>query len=134
MNKEEMINVIYEKVANKELIMGCKMYSQIAWKNFILVDKNKFIINVGYVEKILELNWQEEIIWHPVLIWDILDYIDKNAELFAKAKHINWGIEVDLKAREWYVIWLYNYFIWRHRLIIEKQTEECIKYIYNLIK
>ena len=37
----------------------------------------------------------------------MLDYIDKNARLFARAKHISWSISVDIKARERYVIWLY---------------------------
>lgn len=69
---------------------------------------------------------------YPVMIWDILDYIDK--ELFRKTTEIDWMYEIDIPARERCVISLYNYFIWRHNLPIDKQDDQCIDYVFDLIK
>ena len=67
----------------------------------------------------------------PVMIWDVLDYIDKN--LFKKEIE-DWWFETDIKAREKSIITLYNYFIWNYRNPVEKLDNAGIEYIYSLIK
>ena len=75
--------------------------------------------------------------WHSVcqhkilMIWNVLDWIDKN---WFRGEEADWMIEIYVKAREKYVIWLYNYYIQRHNKPIEDQTEDCIDYIFKLLE
>ena len=130
----EKIEAIYKEIANKELSFGCRVKYEI-WDNSRVIWKwfNPKTIAISYKwtdtsEKDQLFNWNNrnncsnidanpselEIIWHDVMIWDVLDW--------------SWimSIEllVDLEVQ------------WKHkRLPIEKQTEKCIDYVlYNLIK
>ena len=100
----EKIEAIYKEIANKELSFGCNYSQVVFW--------NKYYNKVDNKYKKWILTW-EEIIWHDVMVWDVLDW--------------SWvmSIEllVDLEVQ------------WKHkRLPIEKQTEKCIDYVYNLIE
>ncbi len=62
----------------------------------------------------------EEIIGHPVMLWDVLDWLEKNKE-------------IDDKRFEQALSGVYN--SWKHkRLPIDDQPEETIDYIYNLLQ
>lgn len=55
-----------------------------------------------------------KIIWHPVMIWDVLDY-------FWNKK---WAMTLDRILR-----------FWENKINpIEEQSDECVDYIYGLIK
>ena len=113
MTNEEMIDIIYEKIANKELRFWCKImcryWSTIdGWLNseyqsdmdeeFIYLSHNE-VFNEELNEAIrFSLLWEKKdyakiihIIWHSVMIWDILDYIWKLKDSFEKIDmHKRW--------------------------------------------
>lgn len=149
MNKQDKINAIYKEIANKELSFGCKIiiecttcswddiypdtikarYLQWDWKFWS--EKSKFHWDLmvdwelsSYSVKLNEL-WETpwnntfEIIWHSVLIWDVLDYWQINWLWLCSMNDISEAILL----------------LWENkRLPINEQSEECINYIYNLIK
>lgn len=125
------IDKIYEVIANKEFTNWCKIvYNPI--KNDILLNyqyittsilttkvaKDDLLVNPLYhyftPVKIKRLQ-VTKIIWHPILIWDIMHWILENQSidsLMDIMKNLPWR---------------------KLRKPIEKQSEECIDYIYNLI-
>ena len=156
--KQEKIDIIYKEISNKELSLGCKIevnfWAFCEWKNedrilWQYVFQKVFWSWLGYIyfkdnvipyteeqkthwvletyscmyedRKIedYENDWLNlKIIWHPVLLWTILNYhhsLDMN-ELVnpCSQKDIidNWG---------------------KYDEPIEKQSEETIDYIFNLI-
>ena len=124
MTREEKIQAIYEKIADKTLSFGCKYIWKTSWwdtytreyilwneiikwgNNYLYSYENNRVINIIST------------IWHPVMIWDYLDWQEDNYEIIEKLN------ESDLT-----IIWLWT---WK-RKPIEEQSEECIDYIYNLI-
>ena len=126
-SKEEMIKVIYEKIADKTLSFGCKMVEW--WTTYIFLykksmDSSNKEYNI-YLNPITKLEYQksfiDKIIWHPIMIGDVLDYIDKYYKT-----HLWWDVNVNWEVitRNW------NYL----RKTIEEQSDDCITYVYNLIK
>ena len=67
-----------------------------------------------------------------VLIWDVLDWVDKNCN-WIESKELVWMNERDLKEHKKLIITIYNYFIWRYRLPVEKQEKQCIEFVFDLI-
>ena len=129
MNKKQMIDKIYEVIADKEFIFGCKVKYEYHWLNKIW----DWWWDLNTTEWIWYCNWHwyheesgdmcgnkykhtyklEKIIWHPVMIWDVLD--------------MEWIDDNDI------IEYIMDLFI-EKRKPIEEQSEECIKFIYNLIK
>lgn len=132
-SKEEMISVIYKKIADKTLNQWCKI-KHIDWEidtinNQIWQSDAYYVSNKNWFGETYS-NEIDEIIWHPVRIWDILDY--KLRDKFIIEKNINY---------QWYIIYdeakttLEIINLWEEkRKPIDKQSKKCIKYIYNLIK
>lgn len=120
MTKQERIDAIYEKIADKTLSFGCLLdhgfsesrlyrytylWQWYAWHEQMMFNRD----NESY-----EYYPSLKIIWHPVMIWDVLDYI--------QSKDI-------LKDWIWYIL-----MYWKDkRKPIEDQPIECIEYIYNLL-
>ena len=110
MTKEQMIDKIYEVIADKTLSFGC----------LCIVDSMNPI-------KYRMCRWDErpkteilKIIWHPVMIWDVLDWIESwksNSLQEFISDNITWVIQ-----------------LWKEkRKPIEEQELSCISYIYSLI-
>ena len=129
-----MIKAIYEKIADKTLSFGCKIIEW--WSEYIFLykkeldsSKNKYNI---YLNPITNLEYNksfiDKIIWHPVMIWDVLDYID-SMEFKHSKDFMKW-------RKEQYPVIIDTFLIdWEHkRKPIEEQSSDCIEYIYNLIK
>lgn len=132
--RAEKISAIYKKIANKELSFWCICQT---------IEKIWFELNVNYwpIAEIDKYQWWEvmqirlqdcgwhkinnkfTIIWHPVLIWDVLDYIENNIKDY-------------FREYSWYQSNYINLlFLWKNkRLPLEEQSDLCIEYIYNLIK
>ncbi len=119
-NKEEMLKVIYEKIARKDLSFGCKVKTEF-WYDYIFIcndeHSNTNVLTDFREWSIDTLYWRTPsnmIIWHPVMIWDVLDTLRFNfATLQEKVESI-----------------LYH---WEEkREPIENQSDECIEYVYNL--
>jgi len=156
MNTQKKIEIIYNKIADKELSFWCKVYYyaydkggelEIDWiatickeyykswwweltgdeevGNLIYDPIEEEIWYYEYVRNHFEwydkLIWKyaAKIIWHPVMIWDVLDHIENNNKLHSQKTKI---------VSKLFDMW------GEKRRSIDEQDEECINYIYNLIK
>lgn len=157
MTREEKLAAIYKEMANKERSIGCKInvkyrayyhwetggevsYSKeddlIVWVDWVArngdIDLSKSDLSEAdpnwYIE---ELETLVEIIWHPVMIGDVLRQI----RLLA-----GYALDNDLIKKSDFgnVIAQHNYRItqiWENfRESIEDQSDECIDYVYSLIQ
>ena len=124
MNTQDKYNKIMEVMSDKTLRFGCiisdAMVSRIvsidyerAWFYRMIDDwENSYSGNI---------NWSI-IIWHPLHIWDVLYYIDKNHWI------CNW--EIIWTNQDWDTI----FDLWKDkRRPISPTDEELVNYIYNLI-
>ena len=142
MTREEQIKAIYEKIADKTLSFGCKVKRRF-WDYF---SENKIVKPDIYNKWRFKVDWwadsfpmwivdlwvwliqtrfsnDEFIIWHPVMIWDVLDYWENLEE----------------NKNYW---WYYQYEVikdiiefWKEkRKPIEEQSDDTIEFIFNLIK
>lgn len=95
--RQEKIDAIYEKIARKDLTTWCICWSLSpdipAYMVFLFSQHEKFFLKpkreyhyFRYKDDVLN-NWKRffpveniffKIIWHPVMIWDVLDWIQKN--------------------------------------------------------
>ncbi len=132
MNKEEIIEAIYEKIADKTLSFGCwciveKFVSKRQICSMVYQD-DKNDMNYFYTKE----KWNvyiEDIIWHPVMIWDVLYYIEQNAWNNKWLVNIWWLDEI-YRDYDWMLFDLWE----DKRKSIENQSKKCIEWVYNLIK
>ena len=133
MTKKKMLDKIYEVIANKELSPWCnfKKWDEnceiLLEHNFeegteydIWFTNNNVILRVE-IEPIIEglFNFDYTIIWHPVMIGDALDWIEKNWE----------------EVSDWFYKWMWELNRqWKYKRKPIDDNPECIKYIYNLIQ
>lgn len=128
--KQEMIDKIYEVIADKTLDVWCYVFD---WKN-------RFKLFLSWRKPLLRLCWEnpyqkrivcneeledvliEKIIWHPCMIGDVLDWYYKNVDNWLLTKFAR----IVETRKAWDTIKL--------RKPIEDQSEECIRFIYNLCK
>ncbi len=125
MTKQEMLKTIYEKIADKTpwfwlKILRKDINTEITdnWQ-YIYVDKDIFWDNPRFEEP-MQLGLCQ-IIGHPVMIGDILDWWYKNSDNY-----------LDRFCYEDFVMEIVN----RReeiRLPIDQQSDECIKYVYDLV-
>lgn len=140
--KEEMLEVIQDKVWDKTLSKWCIVNDTDYWtglaeifsedyseRAFIMLRIND--LSKPYLERKKDVeDW--EVIWHPVMLWDFLDYIDTHKLediYFEKQKPF-------VQEVKWYIplISVISY-CWQYkRKPISEQSDECIEYIYNLVK
>lgn len=134
MNKQEMIEAIYDKIADKTLSEWCniinnriksKKKSKIVrikywWISFISCDSHSI-----YKEKMIWFDKYHKIIWHPVMTWDVLDYLYNNSSICSSKLY---GEVLDR------IVWRTTSDLWEDkRKPIENQSKECIIYVFNLI-
>lgn len=139
MNKQVMIDKIYEVITDKKINMWCKIcrYHWIIdtvlslidyWKKIDLILYSWINKNIVSAEVSIEEIEQYKIIWHPVMIGDVLDWIDKNIE--KSYEYADWPFNQDWHTEKRNTIILYRE---AKRKPIEEQSEKCILFIYNLI-
>jgi len=105
MDRKEKIKKIYEVIADKTLSFGCRVKhkdwtiftSTWMWWGMVASDK---------------------IIWHPVMLWDVLGYFTD------EAMHSTLNATCELK-----LLWLWLY----KREPIDEQSPNCVNFIYSLI-
>lgn len=131
MNRDEKIDKIYEAIADKTLSFGCR----ITYSNWVDVPFEYVLQNNDIISKWIWLSWKveelmiwdwfiiTEIIWHPVMIWDVLDWLEKDLEKFYKAFDNDKTSIYDFMSKREY-----------KRKPIEEQSDECIDFIYNLLQ
>lgn len=87
MTREEKVRAIYKAIANKEITLGCKIF--IEGEKWVIVDEDK------YWEWIATLrgdwwvtrekpNIEFEVVGHPIMIWDVIDYIEPYGKGYAQ--------------------------------------------------
>ena len=118
MTREEKIEAIYEAMANKKRTFGCRcrrndgedvifIRENKTWSYLSIRENEEFTVSLWYVP---------EIIWHPVMMWDVLNYCSSYIS--------DWDDSVDSQ------IDLLSY--WGdYRLPIEDQPEECIDFVHS---
>ena len=119
MTKEEMLNAIYDEMADETLSDGCTVRTsdwiiRTIWTASTSTIRSWDTIYFGWCWCCEESDevWRYTTIWHPVLIGDVIEYI--------RLKNI-W--DINPITDEW------DY----PRLPIEEQWDECIEFVYNLI-
>lgn len=137
MTRAEKISAIYAEMANKEETFWCKVkfskwiYSIIDRENVWFLSSykgndwnihNTIVIEDGVNSRCYSI---EEIIWHPVMIGDVLDWIEPYWWVFAQS--VNLDIERTRKGT------LLLSVRKQKRKPIDDQSDECIDYVYSLI-
>lgn len=137
MTREEKIKAIYKEMANKELTFGCKVkfskwiYSIIDRENVWFLDsykgvdwniRNTIVIEDGVNSRCYSI---EEIIGHPVMIGDVIDWIEPYWKGYAQDVKFSQERKrkIDIVLLQWD----------KKREPIEAQSDECIDFIYSLI-
>ena len=126
MNKQEMTEYIYSKVADKTLSFGCKVFHK--WD-----DQSPNPIYRIYTWDDTSWNMNnlniDKIIWHTIYIGNILQYIlSKKRSFFFN----NYPIEEVCSLLEGN--WKDDKIFWNDfTKPINEQSEECIKYVCDLI-
>lgn len=142
MNKKEKINKIYEVIADKTLSFGCKIIihpnikketyylwkeldeDSCMWKDYIHAYeyRKESPYNESPITFSEDKKWYEikKIIGHPVMIWDVLDWI------FIKWTPSGWWRTK--KRNELLDVWTLK------ADVLESQNELCIDFIFKLIQ
>lgn len=132
MDKQQMLTKIYEVIADKILSFGCKVImrdTDIKYgTNICCPDWLAYYHNDGRWWFEFDKSKLVEIIWHPVMLGDVLDWIEKNKMEWANRDHLE---------EEKYEFWdMLNYLCamrWTKNQPIDNQSEDCIKYVYDLL-
>lgn len=139
MNKQQKIEAIYKRIANKELSFGCRVFHKIDWKRWfkarVITDKierDDWIFYWIVLESENSVTWLQEkemeIIGHPVMFGTVLDWF------WEKRIDICWSDSVcaiDIREGE-NSLELFHF--WKDKALpLEEQSDDCISFIYNFI-
>lgn len=119
--RQDMINRIYEEMSDKTLSFWCRV--SVFWLKHRVVNcenpKENDLQVTRYTNTKFKKN-EYEIIWHPVMIWDVLDWIrEKNKNSSIEESYINNEDVIRLRKEK--------------RKPIEDQSDECVAFIHSLI-
>lgn len=137
--KQEKIDAIYEKIANKDLDFWCIVESKWGQSVFLADRTRREIFRTNY--RIVDFISKDEpmkIIGHPVMIGDMIDFIEKNTQE-VKPEQTKWEgvIKIQLWCSRGKAIEIFTghiIFVWQNkRFPIEEQSDECIDFVYSLI-
>ena len=127
MTREERIKAIYEAMANKKRTFGCIcrindgedvifIRQNKTWSYLSIRENEEFTVSLWYTP---------EIIWHPVMIWDVLDWIEPYW-----SGHVQSVESTERRRRKMNLVLLQRD---NKRLPIDEQSDGCIDYVYSLI-
>lgn len=159
MTRQEKIDKIYEVIADKTLSFGCKVKFLMKWQlpNEDSSWYNEEMIYASMYEGLgmisedgdtyeLDTNedwhlfpkylcdfeaWEVQSIWHPVMIWDVMDRVENNVSFVIYWNNPNM-VTYDQDLSEIYENFEESYEYKREP--IENQAEECIDYVLSLIE
>lgn len=133
MNKEEMLSRIYEVIADKTFKYWLNIIRNGMSKEKVVCIKSladwRFRLETFAPSSFnqywifMDLRELEDIVlyWHPIMIGDIIYWLKENNDLF---RYNN----------DWYILNKCYSIRWdNYREPIEKQSDGCIKYIYDLL-
>lgn len=136
MNREDKIKAIYKEIANKKLSFGCYVKTDNGelvvieveeyWIRSWIKESNWFVFKFGREDE-----GKYEIIWCPVMIWDVISYLRRPFDTFIEGQPIgeNWLVASYLKNMEYLLAKRFD-----TSLSIDNQDDECIDFIYSLIR
>lgn len=128
MTREQKISAIYAEMANKKRTFGCRcrindgedvifIRQNQTWSYLSIRKNEEFTVSLWYTP---------EIIWHPVTIGDVIDWIEPYWKGYAQ--DVKFSKErkrkIDIVILQWD----------RKRESIEEQSDNCIDYVYSLIQ
>ena len=136
MTKVEKIKAIYKEIANKDKTIWCKylVYANDEpekiieaieeWINFTLCFENNDYAVIPTEKDYFKYYSIKEIIWHPVMIGDVLNWID-NKMWISNQEYEEFVInEVNMAILLW----------GEYLKPIDKQSDRCVDFIYSLIE
>ena len=136
MTKVEKIKAIYKEIANKDKTIWCKylVYANDEpekiieaieeWINFTLCFENNDYAVIPTEKDYFKYYSIKEIIWHPVMIGDVLNWID-NKMWISNQEYEGFVInEVNMATLLW----------GEYLKPIDKQADRCVDFIYSLIE
>lgn len=137
MTREEKITAIYKEMANKELTFGCtaKLTTKKGTQHDVILigdifNGEKYFVAKDSLDKDVDWfytnDWYYEFIWHPVMIGDVIDYVEPYWKGYAQ------DVKFDRERKRKIDIALLQWD--KKREPIEKQSDECIDFVYSLIK
>lgn len=142
MTREERIKAIYEAMANKKRTFGCR-WKTLNWESVTFIRKNrgwKYLYMRRNKEFMIPLWYTPKVIWNPVMIWDVLDYMSKIKFDIKKTSSKLWLSFDDRDTDESKLFLIKEHYYstlpirWLNlREPIEAQSDECIDYVYGLI-
>ena len=148
MTREEKLETIYIAIANKDRTFGCKYIVKNEEEGKLKVRETEWeCIDLTYWDEHREDYWYDEsqthhlvsVIWHPVMIGDVIDWIEKKEFDIHKPIPWFWFEEDEEFDDETKLLLIQDYYIdnvisyWnKKREAIESQSDECIDYIYSL--
>lgn len=137
MTREQKIVAIYKEMANKELTFGCtaKLTTKKGTQHDVILigdisNGEKYFVVKDSLDKDVDWfytnDWYYEFIWHPVMIGDVIDYIEPYWNGYAQDVKFSQERKrkIDIVLLQWD----------KKREPIEAQSDECVEYVYNLIK
>lgn len=141
--KQEKIDAIYEKIANKDLSFGCIVkWEEAKYRILKAIQPHRFeAITTWYIwygdygSVVLTPISEYEIIGHPVMIGDVMDYIENITldkiynYIWVKKEEIPDLILQKTKDARMKIFPLWK----QKRLPIEEQSDECIDFIFDLL-
>lgn len=136
MIREEKIEFIYKKIANKDLNFGCLFkYKDKDFAEFRIccIKEGWWIINWiewGGLKAAFRENFINNtiIIWHKVMIGDVIDFIKKNNIRYSSSDIDNYFW---ISKSSQYIFEQ----LWKNLTApIEYQSNECIDFVYSLLE
>lgn len=142
--KEQMLERIYEVIADKTLSFGCLLTinrgdsktqtrfvrDERIWGEWFTITEDWSEIQQNLPLSKMYTTYQ--IIWHPIMIGDILDWIRVNIKASTEADvYMKWPKYVfefsDITTMRLLWMWV------TARKPIDKQSDECIKFVCDLL-
>lgn len=133
LTRQQKIDAIYEKIANKELEFWCWLDS--GRNDWYLLDTSRYLVEKSEWKYELYESYTNnkitdivKIIWHPVMIGDVMDFLNEKIRPY----WLSLG-DGEFYYAEWEnTAWMID--LWENkRKPIEEQSDECVGFIYNLI-
>ena len=161
MTRAEKISAIYAEMANKEETFWCKVLVD-TQKRFRHRLESESGIEDTIIGKIrdpddfrkfnLEDNWPSyddwqrsnideeeftcitEVIWHPVMIWDVMEYLENKSQSQIVEHEDDEDEDWFYSREDYYEDVAEISDCWKDkRLSIDEQSDECVDFVYSLI-
>jgi len=135
MTKDEMINKIDEVIANKTLSFWCRVWYNIVQSYIVSSTDTRHIWKYRMVDFSVwsfEKCHKQWIIWHPVMIGDVYQWLFDNkmeSNVVYVKNPIRWWKVEPYSSNKEFIFWRRE----NRREPIENQSDYCITFIYNLI-